>query len=503
MKKNLLLIIVFLGFVACDDFLEPKSDTLYIPKDVVSLDEMLLGSAYPRAAQSSVILNAGLQFLDDDVSFTSLSGTVSSYDQPKFVAMKYLYSWHPEMFQEMAKPYGYYKGMWESQYKLILGANAALDYVDDVTGTIDEKTLVKAQAYALRALYEFNLVNIFGEPYNHNPQALGIPLRLSSGVEKDEIARNTVKEVYDQVIKDLNEAEKLYMELPENLQYRQDMRTSLPMVQLLKSRVFLYMENWKEAAKYAKKVIDEWDFSLIDLNVLELGTTSRTYYPFISQEASDVIWVYGSIYDVTSYYGLTISVNYTSRKVFLASPELIAGFKEGDLRKEWYVYRESNSYTSPYADVFLNYGKNVSSYSNSLDGNCFLLSFRLAEAYLNLAEAAAFDGDVETALRVLNDLREKRFTPGAPNIEVSGLTGDALVNKIREERRQELCFEFHRWFDLRRYGMPSIKHVWNIGGITEEFVLQEKDPGYTLPIPEVVMNQNRALIQNKLAEPKF
>ena len=98
-----------------------------------------------------------------------------------------------------------------------------------VTGTIDEKTLVKAQAYALRALYEFNLVNLFGEPYNHNPQALGIPLRLSSGVEKDEIARNTVKEVYDQVIKDLNEAERLYMELPKNLQYRQDMRTSLPL----------------------------------------------------------------------------------------------------------------------------------------------------------------------------------------------------------------------------------------------------------------------------------
>ncbi len=500
--KNLLLIIAFLGVVACDDFLEPKSDTLFIPKDVTSLDEMLLGTAYPRAAQLSVVLNAGIQFLDDDITCTSLAGTVSSYDEEKFNAMKYLYSWHPKMDVELAKPYGFYRGIWESHYKLILGANAALDYVDEVNGTFNEKTLVKAQAYALRGFYQFNLVNIFGEPYNHNPKALGIPLRLTSGVEKEDIARSTVEMVYEQVIKDLDEAERLYLELPENLQYRPDLRVSLPMVQILKSRVFLYMENWKDAAKYAKKVIDEWDFSLIDLKTLELSSTSsRIYYPFINQNASDVIWLMGATNDISTYYGLTMTVGYSSRKVFNASQELIAGFKEGDLRKEWYIFRESYSYP----DVFLAYGKNTpsSTTGNLLDANSFSQAFRLAEAYLNLAEAAALDGDEETALWALNYLRERRFKSDAPGIEVDGLTGEALVDKIRQERRQELCFEFHRWFDLRRYGMPSIRHIWNTGQGETEFVLQEKDPGYTLPIPEIVMNQNRALIQNKLTDPKF
>ena len=170
------------------------------------------------------------------------------------------------------------------------------------------------------------------------------------------------------------------------------------------------------------------------------------------------------------------------------------------MRKEWYIFRES--YRFP--DVFLAHGKIKTSSSTGilLENNAFTQAFRLAEAYLNLAEAAAMDGDETTALKALNDLREKRFTPGAPDVEVSGLTGSALVDKIRQERRLELCFEFHRWFDLRRYGMPSIKHVWNDGKGPVEYVLQEKDPGYTLPIPEVVMNQNRALIQNKLASPR-
>ena len=501
MKKNLLLITVILGLMGCDSFWEPKSDTLYIPKDVTSLDEMLLGSAYPRPTSTSVVISAGLQLLDDDVTCTSASGEVSSYNEPKVNSVRYIYSWQPNMFEEAAKVSMMYRGMWESQYKLILGANGALDYVDGVDGTYNEKTLVKAQAYALRGFYFFNLVNIFGEPYNHNPKALGIPLKLNSGVEQEDIARNTVEEVYKQVLEDLGDAEELYLSLPKDMQHKADLRTSLPMVQLLKSRVYLYMENWKEAAQYAKKVIDDWDFALIDLNTLELSTGTRTYYPFITRESSDVIWLFGQGGDITNYYSLeTVGAGYTYRKIFNASAELTDGFKEGDLRKEWYIFRES--YRFP--DVFLAHGKIKTSSSTGilLENNAFTQAFRLAEAYLNLAEAAAMDGDETTALKALNDLREKRFTPGAPDVEVSGLTGSALVDKIRQERRLELCFEFHRWFDLRRYGMPSIKHVWNDGKGPVEYVLQEKDPGYTLPIPEVVMNQNRALIQNKLASPR-
>lgn len=44
------------------------------------------------------------------------------------------------------------------------------------------------------------------------------------------------------------------------------------------------------------------------------------------------------------------------------------------------------------------------------------------------------------------------------------LTGQDLVDYIRQERRLELCYEGFRWFDLRRYGMPSFSRDWVVRG---------------------------------------
>ena len=70
-----------------------------------------------------------------------------------------------------------------------------------------------------------------------------------------------------------------------------------------------------------------------------------------------------------------------------------------------------------------------------------------------------------------------------------------------EERRRELCFEGHRWFDLRRWGMPEITHVWHESA-TESHVyrLTEKDLMYTIPIPDEAMQENSKLVQNELPD---
>ena len=83
------------------------------------------------------------------------------------------------------------------------------------------------------------------------------------------------------------------------------------------------------------------------------------------------------------------------------------------------------------------------------------------------------------------------------------MTGDDLVEMIRQERRLELCFEGHRWFDLRRYGMPSFsREWWNDGVLVKQYTLEKNDPSYTLPIPQAVIELNRQLEQNKLANPR-
>lgn len=76
--------------------------------------------------------------------------------------------------------------------------------------------------------------------------------------------------------------------------------------------------------------------------------------------------------------------------------------------------------------------------------------FRLSEMYLNYAEAEAQLGQTATALTYLNKIRDRA---GMPDLASGG--GTDLMDKIRQERRIELCFEGHRFFDLRRWNIAD------------------------------------------------
>ena len=124
---------------------------------------------------------------------------------------------------------------------------------------------------------------------------------------------------------------------------------------------------------------------------------------------------------------------------------------------------------------------------------------------MNKAEAEAmmfYEGkgaDHKTeAVKMLNALWSKRLTE-IPAGYLNDSNARNLVNSVRDERRRELCFEDHRWFDLRRQGMKKIAHKW-LGDHSDSQVttyeLAQYDPMYTLPIPENVMLRNDALVQN-------
>lgn len=510
MKK--ILIVLFAGvFVACSDFLEPKSQSEYIPKEATALNEMLLGEAYPMSSGYGKEILDIVSILDDDVMCTNTPGvidaSITESNTGDFLKLRALYSWQPNV-NDILKDYGESINRWANYYAYVLGANAALDYLDGVSGTEDEKNLVKAQALALRGFYYFYMVNIWGEAYSQNKAGLGVPLKLTSGMEDRDIPRNTVEEVYEQILEDLNEAERLYGELPENLRFKRDYRTNLPMVQLLKSRVYLYMEDWKNAVIYAKKVIEDWNFALTDLKSLSGGT----YYNFVSMDFPEAVWVFGSISKYMTYLDTHVYIEdpmdeeeHISVKFFNASDELLKEYVEGDLRKENYVLLEKykDSWGNQYNGNYLAVGKfAINPDHNVADKQGFGHAFRLPEAYLNLAEAAAMDKDDDTALWALNELRKTRFTEEKYKA-VSGISGEDLVERIRLERRLELCFEGHRWFDLKRYGTTSIEHQWKIEGeLVQGYVLPANDPFYAMPISREVLEQNTSLEQNKLPNPR-
>lgn len=503
MKKilttSLIFAVAFL-FTGCREWLEPSSSDEYVPETAASLDEMLVGEAYPTGPGSGVDLFVFHNILDDDIKITDEPvGMVPNSEAIQTEILQAIFTWQSDMFTLMGDyPQLISSWVWDDYYERILGANAALDYVDDANDTQEMKDFVKAQALGLRAFYYFNLVNLFSQPYNYDRTAPGVPLKLTSDLSTSFTDRGTVEGVYNQILKDFDESERLFLSLPENRQFSENYRINLPTVQLLKARVYLFMEDWENAVRMADSVLRYPQFTLYDLTQFTASASNPKPH-FSNYDNGETMWHYGEMYDIYSFANMTgypeEGTDY--RKLFNASDELLAAFPEEDsLRRNLYIFDE-------YSDTTL-MGNKLAMGKVMCDAQCnlsnasgFAMSVRLSEAYLILAEAHAMLGNSAEALNYLNTLRAHRIPSYT---EVSGISGDELIQFVREERRRELCFEGFRWFDLRRWGMESFSHSWKLyDNEPQRYVLEKNDPGFTLPIPQEVINRNPGLTQNTLA----
>ena len=288
-------------------------------------------------------------------------------------------------------------------------------------------------------------------------------------------------------------------------------RTSLPMVQLMLSRTYLYMERWEEAAHYAKLVIDDKRFKLVDLNDVLLedmnddGEYVRTYLNMPTYSCSETIWPYGNVTDMFKwgydYANTTSSISgQKMHAYFQASESLLSSYLEWDLRLMHYIVQAPDGQGGEMPMAFGKVNIGTTYYLPLTATGTFGRCLRLSEAYLNYAEAMAMlggNGD-EEATAALNTLLEKRFDPEDFE-EVEFESNSDLVQFVREERRRELCYEGHRWFDLRRWGMPAITHTWHDNeSQSSDYTLQEGDLLYTIPIPDEAIQSNASLVQNEL-----
>ena len=113
--------------------------------------------------------------------------------------------------------------------------------------------------------------------------------------------------------------------------------------------------------------------------------------------------------------------------------------------------------------------------------------FRLAEIYLNRAEARAKQADVTGAVEDLNALRENRLiVPEGENIvdylyNEASITTEGIVDVVLKERRIELAFEGHRIFDLLRNGKDVIRNYWGFHLDSYNGVPSGNEPGLDAP----------------------
>lgn len=502
--RKIILPILMAGAVtltSCDNFLSEYSQDQIVAKKVQDLDELLLGDGY---LQSKAIANgpsitqvAGFfNVLDDDVN---TGRDIDSTDEKSTYVGK---AW----VQSLISMYGYFgwqqdvgtnydgtvinddAATWNELYDHINVANVILDEIKDLPHETEKDLAdyyrVQGEAHFIRAQMYFTLVNLYANMYEESNcnTKLGVPLKLSPNVEF-KFSRASIKQVYDQIIDDLTQAEELLTISPQNSSHYLH-RASVEAVDVLFSRVYLYMQKWDLAAEKAKKVVDSQNFYLASLSTLGRGAT------YLTSENNDVIFSQGS-------NNLSSTYVFTGRPGdYCVSRDLYNLYDENDRRRSTFFSTYSNDSTSVvHCDsVMLS---NKYERGNSLRAHvsdCFTL--RVSEAYLNRMEALAMQGEETEANTMLNSFRSERID----GYVAQNYSGEELVNQIRNERRKELCFEGHRWFDLRRYAVcgkypysKTLVHVYNVCNdygwrYPYTLVLPAGDPSYTFAIPKSVID---------------
>lgn len=406
--------------------------------------------------------------------------------------------------------------IWSYSYKTIININATLEVAPE--GESKEFDMLIGENYYLRAFHYFTLVNVFGQPYINSPETnLGVPIKLTTSLD-DFPARATVKEVYDQIEKDLLKAIDL-MTIPagSTLQPKNSCYASKEVAEALLSRMYLYMENWEKVLEYTNNVINSGRYSLLE------GDAYKSYPTFVPEENSETIfavrytkdvdylpdyrpYMIGSMYaqiendgwgemypsdsylrlldlhpedlrrtfihkqtlDNGNYWFIYTSKNNTYVKVPVSKKDdsytIIdpTGYQSASVAKE--SYHGGTAYTVTAIDGTKYYGRVEEEtdtrndypkyyiYKCSLqEGQAQLWSpiiSRLAEMYLNRAEAKYHLNDLQGALDDVNVIRKRA---GIPEWTLSNLPeGLSVLDVTLEERRLELAFEAQRRFDVYR-----------------------------------------------------
>ena len=467
LRLFILILVASLGMSGCSNFLKESSQDEVIPETVYDYSELILNyMGYSNIWQMLFVLSDETQLRSDVFDY----GDDYSYS----MEVEGVFTWQPDMWETETR----INSAYADTYSFIMGVNAILDGIDEARGDQETRDRVKAEALGLRGFYYFFLVNLFGEPYNYNKEAIGVPLKLTAGLVENGMKRNTVEEVYKQIVEDLETSSELFNQLPKT---RGDYRINSTTVDIILSRVYLFMERYDDAITAANRAIASAE-GLTDYTKLAEDAEFTMY----SYDNSEVEWVYGDAGEV--YDGSILAPSSSLMECFTGKSDRreLFWFSGYDWETEEMVYDETIYKISNYGTTPTN-------------------TIRISEAYLNRAEAYVLSEQADKnalALADLNELRRNRIV----DYEDVNITDEAqLLDEIRTERYAELSFEGHRWFDLRRYGMPSIKHDYKQYGKDAwmTYTLKEKDPLYTLPIPSTAIKNNIQLEQNASAyEPK-
>ncbi|NJB70210.1 hypothetical protein GGR42_000672 [Saonia flava] len=332
-------------------------------------------------------------------------------------------------------------------YLIIARANQILDLIDDVEFEDDSmRDNIKGQAYFLRALSYFDLVQYFGS----------VPLHLVPATSRNDAALplSTSEEILAQILNDANDAVS-FLPTKSNQEAGRATRGS---AQMLLANVNLVQENWSGAESVLSDLLTSGEYDLLGnyANVFDLNNKNSVESIFEVQflEGTDGFassFMYSwlpmplTAEQVATISGVTNSQASNNQGFNIPTPDVIESYEDNDLRKTVSIdsidldgryYPYINKFWQPHSNPGLT-GANWPVY-------------RFSEALLFYAEAINEQGRPGDAEPYLNQVRNR-----AGLAPLNGLSQENMRQAIMNERRVELAFENKRWPDLVRTGMAQ------------------------------------------------
>ena len=402
---------------------------------------------------------------------------------------------------------------WEEHFTAINRANVVIDKVTDASW-LDEQSKQNyiGEARFLRALMYFNLVRYFG----------GVPIVLHDG-EGEGATRNTIDEVFAQIVEDFTAAESL----PANYSTRDSKASSLAASALL-SKVYLEWAQtitdqskanskafYQKAIAYADKVISSGKYKLLDKFIDNWSVDKKNgpeHIFSIEHDRSVNGNVSGHCVFATNWSNSEPVLLATSDRYYEQTDPKDQR-RDGSWAKRLYNPNTGTDFEfdiprfRKYIDS-LNYAKPESS-GNAAGQSTNTTVIRYAEVLLIKAEAEnELNGPTDAAYDAINQVRRRAYwspynnvqnTPSdGSDLELSGLSQNEFREKLREERRLEFVLEGHRWFDLKRWHI-LVKYVKahtpsndEVSGTKTTKVQNVSKKNYYLPLPQdqIILNPN-------------
>ena len=358
------------------------------------------------------------------------------------------------------------QGIWQSAYSTISRANNVINSSLQGNENIDQ---LRGEALAIRGLMYFELVKFFGKPYTVDPNALGVPLILTYDPTLKP-TRNSVQEVYTQIEKDLTEAGTLMT------QDKSSGFFTKWAAKALLARMYQFKGDWDKAQTTAEDVINNSGYSL-----LQLGDV-LTFWQNNTDRNDKLEVLFEIVFDATNNIGNSSLPYFFDQSGYgdaLATESLYNLYSSTDVRKGMFIVG------SP---IRGDEAKVVNKFPNTGSADKDEMKvIRMSEVYFIAAEAAFHNGDEATARTYLNDVATER-DPGFAGYSASG---QALLDDILLERRKELAFEGHRYWDLVRNNLAvtRIDQANNYPG-NVPLVLETSNFRRILPIPQAELDAN-------------